>query len=308
MTGDRVNLPGMLGRHPKMLEVCDLVRRVAPSDLSVLVVGETGTGKELVARALHELSPRRRGPFRAVNCAALPVDRAEADLFGWERGAFTGAMRRTPGHLEKAAGGTLFLDEADSLPLAVQAKLLRAIERKEVERLGGHGLVHCDFRTVVAIKAPLDQLVREGLVRNDFAYRVALVTITLPPLRERGGDVALLARHFLEAHRNGHPPKGLSADALELLRRHRWPGNVRELQSVTQRIVLVEDAAVITPAELRRHLKVDRGVLDDADQLFELLCLHRGNVTVTAETLGVSRATLNRRLTAYGIVPAHARP
>src|SRR5574341_1187822 len=235
----------MVGRHASMLAVYRQVRCAAQSELPALIVGETGTGKELVARALHELGPTPYGRFVDVNCAALPEGLAEAELFGAERGAFTGAVRRVIGFLEAANGGTLFLDEACSLSPGIQAKLLRAIEHKMFYPIGGRTPRRSRFRLIAAVGAPVAELIAGGSLRSDFAYRLAGFTITLPPLRARRSDIPLLAEHFLQgAGHDGHPPAQLASDALALLRRQSWPGNVRELKMLMERLAAIEPGPV----------------------------------------------------------------
>ena len=302
MTPDGLPLPGMIGRHPAMREIYSLVRRVAPSRLPVLVTGETGTGKELVARALHDLAGQVPRPFVDLNCAAVPESLAEGELFGWEKGAFTGAHQGRAGLLETAAGGTLFLDEACSLPLALQAKLLRVLEHRDFSRLGGGRRVGSDFRLVAAVSEPLPALLAAGRWRVDFAHRVSGVTITLPPLRHRGDDIRLLAEHFLRgAGDNGHSPAGLEPGAVELLRRHRWPGNVRELGMVMERVKALVRAPLVTAADLAPHLQLSAPVARDAGMLRALLQEHRWNVTRVARMLGMHRTTLHERIREFGL-------
>lgn len=299
---DETPLPGMIGRHPAMLEVYRLTRLAARSDLPVLIVGETGTGKELVARALHYLSPVSSGPFIDINGAALPESLAEAELFGSERGAFTGATRVTAGLLETADGGTLFLDEACSLSLSVQAKLLRAIELQEFRRVGGRTRRRSRFRLVTAIARPLDELLVSGTWRSDFAHRVSAFTIGIPPLRARRRDIADLAVHFLAAKRDGHPPKRIAAEATELLSRHDWPGNVRQLRMLMERLHVAVEEPTIGVAALMDLLPIPRASKDhDARHLFRVLAESGWHTQKAARALGVSRATLYRRIRQHGL-------
>jgi DNA-binding NtrC family response regulator len=291
----------MIGRHPLMQDVYRIVRRAAGSDLPVLIVGETGTGKELVARALHQLCPRPDGPFIDVNCAAIPETLADAELFGWERGAFTGAHQRTAGLLEAAHGGMLFLDEACSLPPGVQAKLLRAIELKDFRRVGGRTRCHADFRVIAAVSEPVDKLVREGRLRDDFAYRIAGISVELPRLRDRGADLRLLAESFLNADsRNGNGSKELDQSALELLGRYDWPGNVRELKTLMERLDLLVDAAVVTSAQLRPHLNLARPDPQE-DDLVGVLQDAGWDATKAARALQVGRTKLYALMKQYGV-------
>jgi DNA-binding NtrC family response regulator len=250
--------PGrMIGESPPMRLLAREIARVAPSDASVLLLGESGTGKELAAHAIHEGSRRKRMPFVAVNASALPESLAEAELFGHERGAFTGAVASRPGKFELAAGGTLFLDEIGTLSPAVQAKLLRAIESREIERVGGRRSIPVDFRLVSATNEDLDRRVAAGSFREDLYYRINAVPIRIAPLRERTGDVALLARHFLErfAAKHARPLKGFSPGALAGLEAYPWKGNVRELEHVIELLVLFSEGVEATEEDLPRALR-----------------------------------------------------
>jgi len=233
------------------------VRRIADSETTVLLVGESGTGKELIARAIHDGSPRRSRPFVAVNAAALPESLAEAELFGHEKGAFTGAVASRPGRFEMAQGGTLFLDEIGTLSLAIQSKLLRALETREVERVGGRGPIRVDFRLVSATNENLEDRVAAGTFREDLFYRINAVVVRIPPLRERAGDVSLLAEHFLErlAARHGRGAKRLSPAVVERLKAHPWRGNVRELRHAIETLVLFSDGDEISEEDLPRVLR-----------------------------------------------------
>jgi two-component system response regulator HydG len=230
----------MVGSAPAMMRVFDLVRKAAPLDATVLVTGESGTGKELVARAIHRLGPRAGGPLVTVNCAAIPRDLIESELFGHERGAFTGAQAQRLGKFELATRGTLFLDEVGELPLEGQAKLLRVLEERRITRVGGHKDLDVDVRVVAATHRDLHAMVADGRFRLDLVYRLEVVTIALPPLRERRDDIVPLARHFLAHYREklGHAPLDFAPGALERLREHRWPGNVRELKNAVERAAI----------------------------------------------------------------------
>ena len=231
---------GLVFRSDPMRRVLEQLRKVAPTDATVLVLGESGTGKELVARAIHEGSLRRERPFVSVSCAAIPEGLLESELFGHERGAFTGAVRRKLGRFELAHEGTLFLDEVGELPPFVQVKLLRVLQERRFERVGGEETVEVDVRLVSATNRDLAAMARDGRFREDLYYRLDVVPIHLPPLRDRPGDVEELARHFLarSAPRLGRAVKGFAPEALELLRRHRWPGNVRELENVVEQALV----------------------------------------------------------------------
>lgn len=239
-----VAVPGMVGHTPAMQEVYKMIGRVADSAATVLVTGESGTGKELVANALHEFSGRRARPLVKVNCAAIPADLLEAELFGHEKGAFTNAISRRIGRFEQAQGGTFFLDEVGDLPLALQAKLLRAIQERSIERLGGQGPIPVDFRLVVATALDLSRAVADGRFREDLYYRLNVVAITLPPLRARREDIPLLVQRFLG---RSEKPVSIRQDALDKILAHNWPGNVRELENVMTRAVVLAPGGVVTP-------------------------------------------------------------
>lgn len=234
----------MVGHAPAMQEVYKTIGRVADSAATVLVNGESGTGKELVANALHEFSGRRARPLVKVNCAAIPADLLEADLFGHEKGAFTNAVSRRIGRFEQAQGGTLFLDEVGDLPLALQVKLLRAIQERTVERVGGYGPIPLDFRLVAATALDLSAAVAEERFREDLYYRLNVVAIALPPLRDRREDIPLLVQRFLG---RSQKPVSIRQDALDKILTHHWPGNVRELENVITRAVVLASGGVVTP-------------------------------------------------------------
>jgi transcriptional regulator with GAF, ATPase, and Fis domain len=242
----------LVGASPAMEKVYALIRKAGPSDATVLVLGETGTGKELVAAALHEASPRRERPFVKVHCGAVPEDLLEAELFGHEKGAFTGAVREKPGKFELADGGTLFLDEAGTMSPTMQVKLLRALQSGEFDRLGGTGTMKVDVRVVAATNADLKKAVAEGRFREDLYYRLNVVPILLPPLRERREDIPELVGFFLEraAKKNGRPMAGLEPAALEALCAARWEGNVRQLENLIERLVVLADGPVIKRADI----------------------------------------------------------
>lgn len=237
-------VPGMVGHSPAMQEVYKTIGRVAESRATVLLTGESGTGKELVANAIHEFSGRRSRPLIKVNCAAIPADLLEAELFGYEKGAFTHAVSRRIGRFEQAQGGTLFLDEVGELPLSLQGKLLRAVQERTVERLGGSGPIAVDFRLVAATARDLSTAVAEGSFREDLFYRLNVVAIALPPLRTRREDIPLLVQRFLGRSQR---PVSIRQDALDKIMRHDWPGNVRELENVITRAVVLAPGGVVTP-------------------------------------------------------------
>ena len=253
-------LPGMIGNSRSMQPVYRLARLLAARNTTVLITGPTGCGKEVVARAIHQLSPRAARTFAVVNCAAIPETLLEAELFGYARGAFTGAMQSYAGRIQAAQGGTLFLDEIGEMPLSLQPKLLRFLEQKELQRLGSAEVVRVDARVVSATNAHLLSLVREGKFRKDLYYRLCGFPIEIPPLRDRSEDIAPLAVHFLEKYGSTRPAPQVSVPALQLLKTHRWPGNIRELQNVIERaLILSADQEMIRPEHL---LLTDASFLD----------------------------------------------
>ena len=243
---------GIFGRTPLMRKVFSLIDSIAPTDATVLVLGETGTGKELVAKALHELSPRRDKPFISVNCAAIPETLIESELFGHEKGAFTGAIKRKSGRFEEAHGGTLFLDEIGEVPLSMQAKLLRALQERSIRRVGGSASVEIDMRIVLATNRDLEAMVKAGRLREDLYYRVHVVPINLPSLRERPDDLPLLVEHFIEKYRGkaNSDSVGFSRQALARMARYPWPGNVRELENFVERALILSRERIINDIDL----------------------------------------------------------
>ena len=256
----------LIGSSPKFRALMTLVEMVSPVDSAVLIQGETGTGKEVIARAIHEASPRRNHRFVALNCAAIPSALLESELFGHERGAFTGACTQTKGRFQMADGGTLFLDEIATLPVGLQTKLLRVLEDRQVQRLGGRSHRKIDFRLICATHEPLEEMVRAGRFREDLYYRVNVVPIQLPPLRERKGDIPLLCRHFLEVHctANGSGPRWLNEDALSALEEHTWPGNVRELENIIQRMVVTVKGDEIGPTDIAPRILAQSATAQEA--------------------------------------------
>jgi len=246
----KYRLENLVGESPEMLAAFKTIRQVAPSTSSVLLLGESGTGKELFAQALHQNSPRRHKPFVKVACAALPETLLESELFGHEKGSFTGAMYSRAGRFELADGGTLFLDEIGDISATVQVKLLRFLEEREFERVGGNKTFHVDVRIVTATHRDLEKKLAEGTFREDLYYRLNVIEVKIPPLRERGGDISLLAHHFLRkyAEANGKELTGISDEALGLLLRHPWPGNVRELENAVERAVVLSSEPVLQPS------------------------------------------------------------
>jgi len=313
-------IPNMQGEHPKMKEVFRIVAKIAPSNSTVLIVGESGTGKELIARAIHEGSPRRDKPFIAINCAAIPDTLIESELFGHEKGSFTGANAREIGIFEAADGGTVFLDEIGEMNVAMQAKLLRAIQEKEIRRVGGKVNISLDVRLVSATNKELEQEIKKGLFREDLFYRLNVIRVNLPPLRERGSDIKTLAEFFLEKYGReaGITLDGISKQALKLLINYRWPGNVRQLESVIERSVLMAESNYIEPDDLPSEITASCSLsagginfdlpLDGID--FEALekdliikAMERAEWVIgkAAPLLGMSYKTLQYRLEKFAI-------
>jgi two-component system nitrogen regulation response regulator GlnG len=253
----------LIGRSAAMQEIYRIIARLTQTDLTVMIMGESGTGKELVARALHEYGKRRHGAFVAVNMAAIPKDLIESELFGHERGAFTGAFNRGVGRFEQAEGGTLFLDEIGDMPLDAQTRLLRVLQQGEYTMVGGRTSVRTDVRIVAATNRDLRQLIQQGLFREDLYYRLNVVPLRTPPLRERGEDIPDLVRHFLrKAEEEGLPAKHLEADSFEILKRYRWPGNVRELENLIRRLVVLSSGDMIPAAAIAGELTAPHRATD----------------------------------------------
>ena len=310
---DAVEFQGMITGDPVLKELFRRIERVASSEDTVLVRGETGAGKELVAQAIHRLSPRSKGPFRALNCAALPANLLESELFGHVRGAFTGAVRDAPGHFQLAQGGTLFLDEVAELPLELQAKLLRVVETRTVIPVGGREPIPVDVRIVSATHRALRRAVEEGRFRADLMYRLRVIPIFLPPLRERRGDVGLLAERLIE-RMNATRSRRIEriAPATEaILESYDWPGNVRELQNVLAFAYVMGEGPVMRPSDLPPELH-EPLLLEprnevvasspEAARIGRALERTGGNRELAAQLLGVSRATLWRRMRAHGLL------
>ncbi len=298
-------LGSIITAAPEMLKVARTVERVAPADVSVMLLGASGTGKELLARAVHDLSPRRRGEFVAINCAAIPENLLEAELFGYERGAFTGAVKTTPGKIEQAVGGTLFLDEVGDIPLPLQVKLLRFLQERVIERIGGRSTIAVDTRIVCATHQDLQSMIAAGRFRDDLFYRLAEIVVTIPSLSERQGDAVLLARHFVTRFARSMNPKvqGLAPDAAEAIDAHDWPGNVRELENRIKRAVIMADGRMIGAADLdlgpvqapeeSRAINL-RAARETADRraIRQAMARTDNNISGAAKLLGISRPTL----------------
>jgi two-component system response regulator AtoC len=309
----KFGLENIIGNSPEMQQVFDTVRQVAASRATVLIQGESGTGKELIAKAIHRLSSRKNGPFIPVHCAALSSTLLESELFGHEKGSFTGAAERRKGRFELADGGSLFLDEIGEVDASVQVKILRALEERRFERVGGQESIDVDTRLIAATNRDLKKMVADGTFREDLYYRLYVVVIHLPALRERRSDIPLLLKHFLDFfnQENGRSIEGFSPDALDLLTAYRWPGNVRELRNVVEQMVVLSRSPRIGVRDLPPHIRESApsaggmdggGTLEDLEKRAILLALKEagGNRTHAAEKLGISRRTLHRKIAEYG--------
>ena len=304
---------GIITSSPLMLKVCQTIEKVAPTNATVLIEGESGTGKELVARALHDLSPRAKQNFVAINCAAIPETLLESELFGYEKGAFTGATKTTPGKIETANGGTFFLDEVGDLPMSLQVKLLRFLQERVIERVGGRVEIPVDVRVVCATHRHLSDMIKSGDFREDLYYRISELPIRIPALRERPGDSVLLSRFFLDKFSKDHGStiKGFTKEALRAIEKYEWPGNVRELENKVKRAVIMCEGKQIKPED------IDIDIVDDGQQdLFNLkdvrenaermaiiraLGVKNGNVSQAADLLGITRPTLYTLLNKYNM-------
>ncbi|MER2511425.1 MAG: PEP-CTERM-box response regulator transcription factor [Nitrosomonas ureae] len=297
-------LAGLITRDAEMMRVCRTIEKIANSNATAMLLGESGTGKEVLARGVHESSQRKKERFVAINCAAIPDNLLESELFGYEKGAFTGAAKTTPGKIETAHCGTLFLDEIGDLPLSLQSKLLRFLQERVIERLGGRQEIPVDVRIVCATHQDLKSLIADGRFREDLFYRLAEIVINIPPLRARVGDPALLAHAFVRrfANEQNRSNMMLNEDAVRAIEAHRWPGNVRELENCIKRAVIMADGAQIARDDIGLNVEQDdsnefidlRRVRDDAERQAVVTALGRanGNVVRAAEILGVSRPTL----------------
>ena len=305
-------LADILTRDPQMLKVCTTIEKVAGTNATVMLLGESGTGKELLARGVHGLSNRKDGRFIAINCAAIPENLLESELFGYEKGAFTGAAKQTPGKIELAHKGTLFLDEIGDLPSALQAKILRFLQDRIIERIGGRQEIPVDVRVVCATHQDLPGMIKQGRFREDLYYRLAEIVVNIPPLRERKGDAALLAhafaRQFATEQKRGS--LSLTPDAVSAIEAHSWPGNVRELQNCVKRAVIMADGNVLragdfglAPPEQGGDVRTLKDVRDEAerDAVIRVLARVNGNMSRAAELLGVSRPTLYDLLNRFGL-------
>jgi DNA-binding NtrC family response regulator len=316
---ERFEFGGIISKTPEMHGVFETIRMVAPTDSTVIVEGETGTGKELVASAVHHYSMRRQGPYVTINCGGLPETLLESELFGYQRGAFTGADQARAGKIELADGGTLFLDEIENMPLSMQVKLLLVLNDKRVQRLGSNQWVHVDMRVVAASNVPLKELLAQGKMRRDFFYRINVIRIQLLPLRQRLDDIPILVEDFLRHHPDALKKRitGISPSALASLMRYHWPGNIRELHNVLEKAVILAKARVLDVRDLDVDFTADHG--DRNKNLSTELSLHhwiqeqekeylinqlkrfRGRIDRTAKSCGVDVRTLHRKLQLHGL-------
>jgi len=311
---ERTVLGSMITAAPEMAKVARTIERVAPTNVSVMLLGASGTGKELLARGVHDCSVRKDGSFVAINCAAIPENLLESELFGHEKGAFTGAVKTTPGKIELADGGTLFLDEVGDIPLPLQVKLLRFLQERTIERVGGRKAISVDTRIVCATHQDLEAMIGAGTFREDLFYRLAEIVVKVPPLSERPGDAVLLAKHFLTRLAKEMNPqvKGFAPDALAAIDSWAWPGNVRELENRVKRAVIMADSKLVTAEDL----DLTRSAADGADIALNLkaareqadrrmirqaLARSEGNISNTAKLLGISRPTLYDLLKQYDL-------
>jgi two-component system NtrC family response regulator len=303
-------LSGVIASDPQMLRICRTVEKIAPTTVTCTLLGESGTGKEVFARAIHNLSPRADKRFVAINCAAVPENLMESELFGYEKGAFTGANKRTLGKIETAHDGSLFLDEIGDMPLPLQAKLLRFLQERVIERVGGREEIAVDVRVICATNKNLDAMVKENTFREDLYYRICEMVVEIPPLRERQGDKVLLARHFLEkfAEQQQRNINGFTKEAAEAIEGYNWPGNIREMENKIKRAVIMcesknvtpTDLALVTPSELFINL---RHVRQEAERIAikQALSLTDGNYSAAAKLLGITRPTLYDLVKKYDI-------
>lgn len=303
-------IDGIIASSPQMLKLCSTVERVAPTDVGILLLGESGTGKEIIARALHRLSNRSENSFVAINCAAIPENLLESELFGYERGAFTGASKQTKGKIEYADQGTLFLDEVGDLPMALQAKLLRFLQERMIERVGGREEIPVDVRVVCATHQDLESFIQEDKFREDLYYRVSEITLAIPALRERTGDAVVLARSFLERFAKAHKRsiKGFTSEALTSIESYDWPGNVREMENRIKRAVIMTDGNRVNSEDLElesvegKPIPINlKEVREDAERIavIRALSIANENLTQAAEMLGITRPTLYTMLDKY---------
>lgn len=308
---------GMIGQCPKMMDVFSVVRKIAPADVSVLIQGESGTGKELVAMAMHSMNLRKNAAFVTINCSAIPENLLESELFGHEKGAFTGAHVQVQGKIEYAHNGTLFLDEIGELPAHLQVKLLRFLQEKCFQRVGGREDIHIDARIISATNIDISKAIQEGKFREDLYYRISVVTINLPPLRERKEDIMLLSSFFLArfADELRKKVRGFSESSVDLLESYEWPGNVRELENKIKRAVIMSESRMIEPRDLGFTESPSKGDIHfregvtlkekidgvEREMIISIISKHSGNVAKSAEDLGISRPTLYDLMKKHGL-------
>lgn len=305
------SLVGIIGVSEPMLAACRLVEKVGPADVTTLVLGESGTGKELFAQALHRLSTRNGKPFVALNCAAIPENLLESELFGYEKGAFTGATKQTPGKIESTEGGTFFLDEIGDMPMPLQAKMLRFLQERVIERIGGRTPIEVDVRIVCATHRDLQRSIQDGTFREDLFFRISEIVIDVPPLRAREGDRVLLAQYFLDSfsYKNGRSFRGFSDTARAEIDAYAWPGNVRELENKVKRAVVLADGNIITSSDLGFVENKETESLDlrqarervERQLIRRALSIHSNNVSHSAAALGISRPSLYQLIKKLGI-------
>jgi two-component system NtrC family response regulator len=304
-------LDGIVTASTQMLEICRLVEKIGPSEATTLVLGESGTGKEIIASALHRLSPRKDKPFVALNCAAIPENLLESELFGYEKGAFTGAAKQTPGKIETASGGTFFLDEIGDMPLQLQAKMLRFLQERVIERVGGRNPIEVDVRIICATHRNLQELIKQGLFREDLFFRISEIVIEIPPLRERDGDKLLLANHFLKSfsYKNRRTFRGFTEQARAQIDSYAWPGNIRELENKIKRAVVLADGNQITSTDLGFAENSEKQALSlkeareqaEKEIIQRTLAVYNNNVSHAAASLGISRPSLYSLIKKLGL-------
>ncbi len=309
-------MDNIIGKSSAMQQVFEMIRQVSQSRATVLIQGESGTGKELVAKAIHQLSPRSKSEFVPVHCAALAENLLESELFGHEKGAFTGATERRIGRFEKASSGSLFLDEISEINSSVQVKILRALEERQIERVGGNQLTDVDVRLIAATNRDLQSMVEQGDFREDLFYRLYVVVINLPSLRERGDDILLLLNHYLKIfnEENNKDIRGFSSDAYDILSKYNWPGNIRELRNLVERMVVLCQTEIIDVENIPSHVRLSKSDMAlissnesltveemEKEMIIKSLKKTNGNITKAADNLGMSRRTLHRKINKLGL-------
>jgi two-component system response regulator HydG len=316
LVGDRFDTGSIIGRSPAMIRLLETTARAASSDATVLITGESGTGKEMIAGAIHFNSPRKDHPFIKMNCAAISEGLLESELFGHEKGSFTGALRRREGRFKQAHGGSLFLDEVSEMPLAMQVKLLRVLQEREITRVGGEEVIPVDVRIIAATNKDLPTLIKIARFREDLYYRLNVINLSVPPLRERAEDIPVLAEHFLKmfAIKNNKPLKGFTPQAMDRLIKHPWPGNVREMMNTVESAVVLSSSTFLTDGDIPifrdesynapQEIGAANAIsLDEMERLTILKTLEsvQGNKSEAARKLGITRATLHKKLKKYSV-------